>query len=71
MTAYDYISQQWVHGEAARRLLIAQAREDISLALLAIRGHEGGRTWLADMGVSAGELIADRERRLAELEVSL
>lgn len=31
MNAYDYTTQQWVTGDAARRLLISQAQQTLAL----------------------------------------
>lgn len=42
MYAYDYNQQKWVEGEAARKLLIEQAGEEISL-LEGPRGHDYAR----------------------------
>lgn len=61
MHAYDYATQSWISGDAARRLLITQARQTLAL-IDSPRGAEYARSvgrCLSDMRTECIESLRE------------
>lgn len=60
--AFDYETQKWMTGEAARKLLIAQNRQTLELLC-----SDKGAGYAKLMGASKEQMISDTNKELARL----
>ena len=63
MIAFDYTTQQWVEGDAAREIALQQAR-----ATLVLLQSPAGVDYAKFIGVNRGVAIAEARRAVLNLE---
>lgn len=63
MRAFDYTTQQWVEGDAAREVALHQAQ-----ATLALLQSPAGVDYAKFIGADRGVAIADARRAVLKLE---